>query len=119
MLNHNFCCFGKSGAASSCVARLHAPSDGSVGAVAVTELVNGAPVAVMAQFQKLRASVAVLIRHWSVAECAPASGGLTNTAVDILMSFVDVIWQPILVEPGVIAVCGELTCVVQSIWRSR
>jgi hypothetical protein len=55
------------------------PSDDSVGAVAVIDLVDDVPMAVMALFQKLRASVSVLVRHWSVAECASVPESLPNT----------------------------------------
>ena len=71
------------------VAPLCAPRGGSVGVVAVAKLVGVAAVVelvgwllmvVVARFQKTRASVSVLIRHWSIAVCASASESLPSTA---------------------------------------
>ena len=60
-------CPGKLVAAPICVAWFHAPSEDSVGAVAVIKRVDGMLMAVMALFQKLSASVPALARQLFVA----------------------------------------------------
>ena len=112
MLDQKACCFAVSGGRTRrSVAPLCVPHGGSVGLVAVVELVGVVAVVelvgvvavvelvgwllmvVLARFHKPRASVSVLIRHWSVVIRASASESLPSTAVAMVQAL------PFLSEP--------------------